>query len=148
VHAFYVVGHVTYRCYGGNDGKKRVDERTKEPCNGKTDQREVISRVTPIEIVDEPDPEDAKGLAGSWLEDFTFHGRKFTAAISLFRELSPPNYRLRIVARDDEPGPRETAVFAEAATVSALNRISVQSSSVGKKEEIYFVLSVQPATTK
>jgi hypothetical protein len=144
-HDFHVSGVVTYRCHAGYDGKKMVDERTKQPCNNETYTSRVIDKTVSIIITDEPDPENSNDLEGSWSETFEFKGRKFVVAISLFKNSSNKPYRIRIVANDDQPSPRNTAMFAEMKTIGDMNSIFVDYFSVGKNEEIRFWVSVHPA---
>jgi hypothetical protein len=143
-HALRVRGSVKYRCYAGYDGKKIVDERTGKPCDNKEYQSQIVDKAVTLQIKDEPDPKDSRDLAGAWSEDFDFKGRKFSIAITLFKDASSKTYQMRMVARDDEPTPRQTAVFSRMKSVNAMNTISVECSSAGKKEEISFEVTVEP----
>ena len=146
VHRLRVSGTVSYRCYGGYDAKQRpTDERTGAPCDNQTTKATLIDEVKSIELKDEPDPENVHSLEGSWLQTFDFKGRKFTIALSLFKDFGPEHYRLRVVARDDEPQARATAVFVETRRLAELNPVTVEFSSAGKKEEISFVVTVRHA---
>jgi len=147
-HSFHVLGRATYRCYAGYSGKKAVDELTKQPCDNKTYESVVVDKVVSIEIKDEPDPDSSPQLEGSWLEKFAFKGRQFVIAISLFKEPALPQYRVRVVADDNQPGPRSTAVFTEMKTLTEMNPLSVEINSVGKKEEIYFSANIKPSLKK
>lgn len=143
-HSFHVVGNISYRCYTGYDGVKLTDEITKNPCDNNTYKRTVIDKVISIAITDEPDPEDSKNLEGSWIEEFEYQGRKFIIAISLFK-ISPANmYRVRLVAEDNEPTPRQTAIYSEMKNVKKMNPLTVDYSSSGKKEEINFFVTISP----
>lgn len=144
-HKLRIHGQVSYRCYAGYDGKKVLDERSGEACDNKAINKVLFDKVVTITIVDEPDPEDSRELAGSWSEDVVFKGRKFTAAVSLFKAKGAAPYSLAAVAADDEPQPRQTRVTAHMRTVSALNPLTVSYSSMGKKEEITFDLKVEAA---
>jgi hypothetical protein len=144
-HKLRVHGQVSYRCYAGYDGKKVLDERSGEACDNKTTNKVLFDKVVTIRIVDEPDPENARDLAGSWSEEVAFKGRKFTAAFSLFKTKGAAPYSLSAVATDDEPQPRQTRVTAHMRTVSALNPLTLSYSSMGKKEEITFDLKVEAA---
>lgn len=146
-HHLRVTAWVSYRCFGGIDGKRRTDERTKAACDNQTTKATLMDEVKAIDLKDEPDPEDSPSLAGSWLQTFKFKGRTFTVAVSLFKDFLPTRYRLRIVAQDDEPQPRSTAVFVETPTMPELNPVSVDYGSVGKKEEIRLWVTVQTATS-
>ena len=142
-HKLRVHGHVSYRCYAGYDGKKVTDERSGEVCDNKTTNKVLIDKVVSLTISDEPDPENSPELAGSWSEDVSFKGRKFTASISMFKIKGALPYSLAVVAADDEPRPRQTRTTAHMRTVSALNPITVSYSSMGRKEEITFDLKVE-----
>ncbi len=145
LHQLRVTGFASYRCYAGYDGKRVTDERTKEICDNKTTKATLVDEVRSIEIKDEPDPDNAHSLGGGWLQTYDFKGRKFTIAISLFKEFGPDQYRLRIVAHDDEPQSRSTAVFVEASSLAELKPISIDYRSAGKKEEISFWVIVRHA---
>lgn len=147
-HQFHILGKVKYRCYAGYDGKKQTDELTKKPCDNKTYEGTVIDKVVTIVIKDDPDPEDSKELAGDWNGKFDFKGRQFEIAITLFKTPDPAMYRLRLVADDNEPTSRQTAVFSEMKNMKEMNPLSIEDSSVGKKEEINFWVEVKPALKK
>jgi hypothetical protein len=143
-HSFHVVGSVSYRCYTGYKGVTLTDDMTKNPCDNKTYKSTVIDKVISITIKDEPDPENSKDLEGSWIENFEYQGRKFEIAISLFK-MSPTNiYRVRLVAVDNEPTPRQTAIYSEMKNVKKMNPLAVDYSSIGKKEEINFLVTISP----
>jgi hypothetical protein len=144
-HKLRVHGHVSYRCYAGYDGKKVLDDRSGEVCDNQTSNKVLIDKVITITIVDEPDPENSRDLAGSWSEDVAYKGRTFTATFSLFKVRGAVPYSLSAVATDDEPQSRQTRVTAHMRTVSALNPLTVSYSSMGKKEEITFDLKVEAA---
>lgn len=145
VHKLSILGHVSYRCYAGYDGKKVFDERTNASCDSKTYKSKLIDKTISIDIVDEPDPEDSKNLSGAWSEKFDFKGRKFVVAIGLFKIAKSNSYRLRFVGEDDEPTPRKTAMFADMKSVREMSPLSIDYYSVGKKEEISFWVTVEPA---
>jgi hypothetical protein len=147
-HQFHVLGKLKYRCYPGPEGKKMVDDFTKKPCNNKETEKTVIDKVISIVITDEPDPSDSKELAGTWDESFEFAGRKFVIALTLFKDVAPNPYRLRLVAHDNEPVARETAIFSEFETLTGMNPISIDYTSIGKKEEINFSVEVKSAIKK
>lgn len=147
-HEFHISAKASYRCYAGYDGKKVTDERTKEICDNKTYNSTIVDKVIAIKIVDESDPEDSKDLAGSWSEEFKVKGRKFVIAVSLFKENSQNPYRIRILAKDDEPSARETVVFSELKTVPEMNSLSIEYTSMGKKEEITYWTDIQPSAKK
>ena len=142
-HKLRVHGHVSYRCYAGYEGKLVTDERSGEACDSKTSNKVVIDKVVTLAIVDEPDPDNSPDLAGSWSETAIFKGRKFTAAITLFKTKGALPYSLSLVATDDEPQPRQTRTTAHMRSLSALNPLTVSYSSMGKKEEITFDLKVE-----
>ena len=147
-HSFKVTATVSYRCYGGYGPKKAVDSRTKVTCDNKTETKNLFDKVMSIKIADEPDPEDSKDLEGSWEQTIEFKGRRFMAAVSLFKFVSSsktPYYTLRLVARDDEPGSRQTAVFAQAGEVRAFNKLMIQYGSAGQPEEIDYQFSIEPS---
>lgn len=147
-HEFHISAKVQYRCYAGYDGKKVTDERTKEICDNKTYNSTIVDKIIAIKIVDEPDPTDSTVLEGGWSEEFKFKGRKFVVAVSLFKDSSAKPYRIRVVAKDDEPSTRETAVFSELRTVPEMNSLSIEYSSKGKKEEITYWTEIQPSVKK
>ena len=52
VHTLRITGIVSYRCYGGYDGKRRTDERTKAPCDNRETKETVIDEVlSPTAVV-------------------------------------------------------------------------------------------------
>lgn len=147
IHKLHVIGRVKYRCYAGYSGKKSFDEITKKPCDNKTYEKTVVDKIVAIEIKDEPDPENSKDLAGSWDESFSFKDRKFEIAISLFKpEVS--SYRLRLVANDNQPVSRNTAVYADVKNITDINPLIIDYNSVGKKEEIQFWVEVKSPVKK
>ncbi len=148
VHEFHVRGVVSYRCYVGYDGKRVFDEKTKEPCDNKDYKKVIVDKVVSLRIEDEPDPENSKELAGGWDEKIEFRKRKFTIAIGLFKNSGSRPYRIRVVAVDDEPVSRQTAVFSEIKSISEMNPVELEYSSVGKKEEIMFSARVEPESKK
>lgn len=145
---FHVLGNVKYRCYAGYDGKKKFDDVTNQECDNKTYQSKVIDKVVTIDLIDEPDPEDSKEISGSWLEEIEYLGRKYTIAISLFKESPSSGYRLRLVADDNEKTSRKNAVFVEFKKMNEMNPISIDYSSAGKKEEISFWVTVKSKAKK
>lgn len=148
IHQFHILGKVKYRCYAGYDGKKVVDEVTKQPCDNKDYNSVLIDKIVSIEINDGPDPEDSKELSGGWGEKFDFKGRKFDIAMTLFKESTPPRYRIRLVAEDNEATSRKSAVFTEMKSLKDMNPLSIDYSSAGKKEEIGFWVEVKPSFKK
>jgi len=144
-HQFHMLGQVKYRCYAGYSGKKVFDSRTKKVCDNKTYENTVVDKVVAIDIKDEPDPEDSKELAGDWQGNFDFKGRKFIIATSLFKDATTSKYRVRLVAEDDEPTPRKTAVFTEVKNLKDMNPLTIEYSSAGTKEEISFWVEVKPS---
>lgn len=148
IHKFHILGKVKYRCYAGYDGKKIVDEVTKQPCDNKNYQSVLVDKIVSVNIVDEADPEGSKALAGSWGEEFDFKGRKFVIAMTLFKEPSQSPYRVRLVAKDSEIVSRNSAVFTEMKNLSEMNTLSVDYSSAGKKEEVSFWVEVKASFQK
>jgi hypothetical protein len=148
VHQLHVRGSVKYRCYAGYDGKVVTDEMTKERCDNKDYNKVVIDKNITIKIAVEPSPDDSKDLAGSWNEKFEFKGRTFEIGLSLFKAAKPAvkPYRLRIATSDNEPAPRRTAILADLRTPKELNSLTAELSSAGKKEEIEFNVTIEPAT--
>ena len=147
IYFFKVRGTVTYRCYGGYGTQKFFDSRTKAPCDNKTKSKILFDERVKIEIKVEPNPANSKDLGGDLQRNVQFEGRKFTAAVSLFKlvdvqSLTP--YRLRVVAIDDEPGRRQTAIYADVDQVKNLNALTVQYSSAGQPEEIEYQLLIEP----
>lgn len=144
---FKVRGTVTYRCYGGYGTQKVFDSRTKAPCDNKTKSKVLFDERVKIEIKVEPNPADSKDLGGDLQKSVQFEGRKFTAAVSLFKLVdvqSTTPYRLRVVAIDDEPGRRQTAIYTDVDQVKNLNALTVQYSSTGQPEEINYQLLIEP----
>lgn len=144
-HQFHVSGRVQYRCYAGygSEAKNVVDDTTQLPCDNQSYTETLIDKVISVDIRDEPDPLHSTELAGSWSEIFEFKGRKFEIAVTLFKELSPSHYRIRLMAADSEPTSRKTAVFTEMKTLREMNPLSVHYSSSGKKEEVDFWVEVK-----
>ena len=146
-HRFRIVGQVDYRCYAGTGAVKAVDSRTKAVCDNKELHQKLFDEVVALKIVNEPTPDAALDLEGSWLKTVPFKGRGFEIAISLFKSVpsrSPRPYRLRAVAHDDEPGTRSTAVYAEAETPGRLNVLTIEVTSAGQPEEITFNAVITP----
>jgi hypothetical protein len=146
-YTFKIHGDVTYRCYGGYDSVKAVDSRTKVPCDNKTKKKALFDERVVVVIKVEPNPEDSKDLAGDTGKTVQFEGRKFTGGFSLFKQVdspSPAPYRLRLVACDDEPTSRQTAVYADAKQVKDFNKLTINYISIGQPEEIQYIFSVEP----
>lgn len=144
-HQFHILGRVKYRCYAGYSGKKVVDARTKKGCDNKSYDSVVVDRVIAIDIKDDADPEDSKDLAGDWTGKFEFKGREFVIVMTLFKDAATSHYRVRLVAEDDEPTSRKTAIFSEIKNFKEMNPLSIEYTSAGTKEEISFWVEVKPA---
>ncbi len=147
-HSFKIFGTVKYRCYAGYSGKKLVDNVSKDPCDNKTSESVLVDKTVPIEMKVEPNPADSDELTGSWLERFEYKGRKFEIAVTLFKESTSPFYRLRLVAEDNEKTSRKSAVFIEMKSIKEMNPLSLSYDSAGKKEEVNFLVRVEPAIQK
>jgi hypothetical protein len=144
-HKLRIHGTVSYRCYAGYDGKAVADERSGEKCDNKTSRKIIIDKVVSIAIRDEPDPENSTDLEGSWSEEVQFKGRKFTAAVSLFKSKGKLPYTLSITAHDDEPAARRSTMRTHLRTMAEMNPVDVEYASRGKKEETEFDLKVEAA---
>jgi hypothetical protein len=141
----HVHGAVSYRCYAGYSGKSVTDERSGERCDNQTTNKVLIDRVVTINLRDEPDPDNSPDLEGSWSEVANFKGRKFTAAVSLFKSSGALPYTLTVIAHDDEPSARQSTVRTLFRAPAEMNPVSVEYGSRGKKEEIQFDLKVEAA---
>jgi hypothetical protein len=145
MHKLHVHGAVSYRCYAGYSGKVVSDARSGERCDNQSTTKVLIDRVVTINLKDEPDPDNSPDLEGSWSEVVSFKGRKFTAAVSLFKSAGALPYTLTVIGHDDEPSPRQSTVRTQMRTPADMNPVLVEYGSRGKKEEIQFDLKVEAA---
>jgi hypothetical protein len=147
-HSFKVHAEVQYRCYGGTGAQKASDTRTHVVCDDQTERKVLVDEVIRIQIRNEPNPDDAKDLEGSWGRTFEYKGRKLQIAVDLFKTVpakGPRPYELRLVADDDEPGTRMSSTLAQAEKTSAFNKLTIDYSSRGQPEEITYRVSIEPA---
>lgn len=145
-HVFQIKGEVQYRCYTGPGKPKARDSRTDTVCDNKTQKKVLFDEKVSLKIQDEPDPEMSKDLEGAWDRVIPYKGRNFEIALSLFKTHAGPKpiYRLRMVAVDDEPTTRKTAVYEEGETVKSLAPLTMDYVSVGQPEEITFTVTLKP----
>jgi len=147
VHSFRIHAQVNYRCYGGYEGKTVKDSHTGFVCDNKTYQKTLLDKTVKIEIKFEPNPGDEQLLVGDWDENNEFMGRKFLASLSMFKDAAAGKakpYRLRVLAKDDEPNARESTTFVDFAAPQQMSTVTVDYSSRGTPEEIEYQLTVAP----
>lgn len=146
-YIFHVRSNISYRCYEGDGQVKAVDSRTHAVCDNKTINKTLIDENVSIKITDEPTPDDSKNLAGDWIREVNFKGRKFTVALTLFKTVPADGgypYRLRAVAEDDEPTTRHNAVFIDSDAVARFSPLYLDYVSSGQPEEITLSTFVAP----
>ncbi len=139
-----VFGEIHYRCYPKGGASDVVDERTGLACQNKSMSEVVVDKTVSFQLEVRSNPGGSLDADGVWSEQFEHMGRKYTLSVLISKSPSPVNYSLRIVAVDDEPVSRHTAVYAKAKRFSELNPLQVELSSVGKKEEVKFIALVEP----
>lgn len=143
-HKIKITASGHYRCYTG--GKKGVvDEKTKQPCDDKHHKERFFGEVFPLKIKSEPAKGRKLNLVGSWFKKYKLKGREFTFLVQLIKSNEDPKhpYYLALLAKDNQEGSRETRTYIRLKDMDQLIPISVQATSLGKKEEIDVSLFVE-----
>lgn len=140
----HVIGEVQYRCYPKDGTLNAVDERTGLPCENKSISSVLVDKVVSLNLVVRPNPGNSMEADDSWTEKFDHMGRKYTVSVLVSKSPSPQHYSIRIAAFDDEPSPRQFAVYANVRRFSDLDPLQVEMSSAGKKEEVRLTVLVKP----
>jgi hypothetical protein len=140
----HVIAEVQYRCHPKSRTLEEVDERTGLPCENKSTTSVLVDKLVNLKLAVRPNPGNSMEADDSWSDQFDHMGRKYTVSVIVSKSTAPQNYNIRIAAFDDEPSPRQSAVFANVRRFSDLNPIQIEMSSAGKKEEIRFTVTVRP----
>ena len=143
-YEFQVRGTIFHRCYAGFPGKPPVSAK----CDNKDYKKTVLDKIIAIKMVDEPDPENSKSLAGGVIEKFEFKGQKFVVAISLFKDSGSEPYRVRMVADRDGLKSEGHAIFSDLKNPKDLNKLSIEYFSNGDRDTVKLWATIEPHAGK